>query len=415
MTIYLLTAEPWRADDQINAIEAKLLAMIPELRQIEKIQDISAEISSKSDGKIVVIFVSPTLPRSSIDNFINIASRYRDRVFFVLVSNEISGDDYKRLIRSGGADWIAAKGSLQEITELIYKQRLSNYAVQAKEADIKPTIISFLPCMGGVGNTTIALEVALGIKLAKATRPWKVCYIDLDFQTSHVCDYLDIDARFQIHDILDRPERLDEQLFELFVSHHASGLAVFAAPRSKLDPCLVDATVLDPFVDMILDKYNFIVLDLPVPWFSWTGPTLENSDAIIMTGINTIPCLRQARATLDAVVNTKVSSSQIAIVMNRITHRFLGGMERRKHVESVFPNEQIFYIKEHRDAVDRVNTGTPAALGGGHTKDFAQLTSFCTSLRQTPRRAKLPDERQEKTSATVGRFRVPPKDSRVEQ
>ena len=242
MAIYLLTTEPWKADDQVKAIEAKLLTIIPELRTIEKIQDISAEIRHKSDEKIIVIFVSPALPRSNIDNFINIATRYRDRVFFVLISNEISGDDYKRLIRSGGADWVAANGSLQEIPDLVYKQNLPRQSVP--QADIKPTVISFLPCMGGVGNTTIALEVALRIKLAKATRSWKVCYIDLDFQTSHVCDYLDVDARFQIHDILDRPERLDEQLFELFVSHHACGLDIFAAPRSKLDPDLIDAAVL---------------------------------------------------------------------------------------------------------------------------------------------------------------------------
>jgi pilus assembly protein CpaE len=384
MTIYFLTAEPWKADDQIKAIEAKLLRMLPELRTIEKIQDISAELSSKSDAKIVVIFASPALPRSGIDNFINIATRYRDRVFFILISDEISADDYKRVIRSGGADWVAAKGSLQEIPELVYKQKLPFRSVPAQA--IKPTVISFLPCMGGVGNTTIALEVALRIKLAKGSRSLKICYIDFDFQTSHVCDYLDIDARFQVQDILDRPERLDEQLFELFVSHHACGLDIFAAPRSKLDPCQVDAAVLDPFLEMILEKYNYIVLDLPVPWFTWTVPTLESSDAIIMTGINTIPCLRQARATFDAVVNAKVSSSQVAIAMNRVGHRLFGGIERRGHVESVFPNEKIFYIDEYRGAVDRVNTGTPAALGGGHAKDFAKLASFCATVRQAPMR-----------------------------
>jgi len=309
-----------------------------------------------------------------------------------LISNEISGDDYKRLIRSGGADWVAATGSLQEVPEMLYRLHLPDHGKPA-QGDIKPTVVSFLPCMGGVGNTTIALEVALGVKLARATRSWKVCYIDLDFQTSHVCDYLDIDARFQIHEILDRPERLDEQLFELFVSHHACGLDIFAAPRSKIDQCQVDAVVLDPFLEMILEKYSYIVLDLPVPWFSWTGPTLESSDAIMMTAINTIPCLRQAKATLDAVLNIK-KSSQIAIVMNRVKHRLVGGVERRKHVESVFPNEQVFYISEHRDAVDRINTGTPAALGGGHAKDFAQLTSFCTTLRQT-----ASHERQKKQKA----------------
>jgi pilus assembly protein CpaE len=240
--------------------------------------------------------------------------------------------------------------------------------------------------MGGVGNTTIALEVALRIKLAKATRSWKICYIDLDFQTSHVCDYLDIDARFQINEVLDQPERLDEQLFGGFVSRHGCGLDVFAAPRSKLDPRNIDAETLDPFFEMVLARYNYLVLDLPVSWFSWTIPILENSDATILTGINTVPCLRQMRATLDEVVKTKVSASQIAIVMNRVKRRLLQRIERQTHVARVFPNEKIYYIREHADAVDRVNTGTPAALAGTHVKDYINLMSFCTSLRQASRR-----------------------------
>ena len=76
-------------------------------------------------------------------------------------------------------------------------------------------VVSFLPCRGGVGNTTVALECALNIKLGKATRSWKVCYIDFDFQTSHVCDFLDIEARLQIQEIFERPERLDDKLFEI--------------------------------------------------------------------------------------------------------------------------------------------------------------------------------------------------------
>src|SRR5512133_3457651 len=156
MTIYLLTSEPSTKNDQIERIEAKLLKVIPELRKIEKIEDIAADIRGKPDSKIVVIYVSPTLAGSGMDNFINVASRYRDRIFFILVSNEISGDDYKRLVRSGGGDWVAAERSFQEIPELIYRQRLPSTGVS--QTDTKPTIISFLPSTGGVGNTTIALE-----------------------------------------------------------------------------------------------------------------------------------------------------------------------------------------------------------------------------------------------------------------
>jgi Flp pilus assembly CpaE family ATPase len=387
MMIYLLTSDPSINTGQIDSIETKLKSSIPELHKIEKIEDIADEISGKHDKKIIVIFVAPELPNTGIDKIINVANRYRHRVFFILVSNEISGADYKRLVRSGGADWVAAGGSLQEIPELIYKQNLPA-EVTGKEV-IRPTIVSFLPAMGGVGNTTIALEVALSIKTAKATRSWKLCYIDCDFQTSHVCDYLDIEARLQINDIADHPERLDEQLFELFITHHNSGLDVFAAPRSKLDPFEIDTEVLDPLLEMVSAKYDFVVLDLPVPWFNWTPPLLENSDAIVLTGINTIPCLRQMKSTLDEVLNLKTVPPHIALAMNRVTHNLIGGVERRKHILRVFPNEEIIYVEEDSKAVDRANTGTPAVLGGGQAKNFAKIASFCSNLRQITKRANV--------------------------
>src|SRR3974390_725036 len=144
MAIYLLTSDPSANTDQIQAIEAKLKSIVPDFHKIGKIEDIAAKISAKVDTKIVVIFVSPDLSGDAIDKLINIANRYRHRVFFILVSNEISGADYKRLIRSGGADWVAAKGSLQEIPELIYKQ---NLPVTVSAQQINPTIVSFLPSM----------------------------------------------------------------------------------------------------------------------------------------------------------------------------------------------------------------------------------------------------------------------------
>jgi pilus assembly protein CpaE len=382
MTTYLLAPGP--KTKEAEAIEAQLKDTIPQLRKIGKLEEIAAEINAKAGGKIIVIFVSPFMPAGGIDSFIDISRRYREKVFFILVSNEISAIDYKRLIRSGGADWVAASSAPQEIPEIIYRQNArSDSEPAASGAKAKPTIVSFLPSVGGVGNTTIALEVALHIKLAKTSRNWKICYVDLDFQTSHVCDYLDIEARLQIHDLIDQPERLDEQLFELFISHHSCGLDVFAAPRSKIDPCQINVSALDVLLEMILHKYDFIVLALPVPWFSWTVPTLENSDAVIMTGINSIPCLRQMRTTLDEVLGTKARPSQVAIVINRATRNLVGRIERRNHVENVLAKENIFYVREDPQAVERANTGTPAALGGPgrSVKDFAKIASFCAGVK----------------------------------
>lgn len=405
MTLYLLTPDP--LNHQVEAIETTLRDLIPELRKIRSVDEIAAElngkgpkpnqkgssgeIAGKTAGKIIVIFLAPSLATTGIDNLINIARRYRDKVFFILVSNEISATDYKRLINSGGADWVGAGSPLQEIPEIIYRQNARPGMETGASAKAKPTVVSFLPSMGGVGNTTIALEVALHIKLAKASRSWKVCYVDLDFQTSHVCDYLDIEARLQIHELFDQPERLDQQLFDLFVSSHASGLDVFAAPRNKADPCAVNVDALDALMEMILEKYDFVVLDLPVAWFNWTPPILENSDAVIVVGVNTIPCLRQMRSTLDTALTVKVPASKLAVVMNRVTRGLLGGIARRRHVDSIINEKSAFFVREDPLAIERVNTGTPSALENAvrAAKNFGKLAQFCASLRRgAPRDAR---------------------------
>src|SRR5665213_6885 len=382
MTIVLLTSDA--KTKEVKAIEANLKGAIPELRKIGKAEEIAAEIDKNTNEKVIVILVSPFLAAGGIDDFLKLSNISKEQTFFILVSNEISAVDYKRLVRSGNVDWVATESALQEIPEIIYRQnaRLDS-APNRSQPKAKPTIVSFLPSMGGVGNTTIALEIALQTKLAKISRDWKTCLVDLDFQTSHVCDYLDIEPRLQIREIIEQPERLDGQLFEQFISHHSCGLDVFAAPPSKIDPQQISLDALDVLFELILEKYDFLVLDLPVPWFSWTARILEISDAVIMTGINTIPCLRQMRITLDAVLDAKAAASEVGIVINRAAHNLFGQIERRTHVESVLAEPNKFYVREDSQAVERANTGTPAALMAHRriTRDYAKIASFCAGIK----------------------------------
>lgn len=378
MATFLLPASP---SPEVEAICGRLHELIPELRDIKGIDEIATEINRQAAETQIVIFVSPDISAAGLDNLINISERYRERVFFILVSNEISATDYKRLMRSGGADWLAAQGSLAELQEIISSRLSPPPGSVEQKHNGKPTIVSFMPCRGGVGNTTVALEIALNIKLAKKTRSWRVCYIDLDFQTSHVCDYLDIEPRLRIQEIFDRPDRLDNKLFEAFVSKHSSGLEVLASPRSTLDPCATNVVALDALMDLILNNYDFVVIDLPPLWFAWTAPTIENSDAVVVTGINTVPCLHQLRATLDAVLAVK--TSHVIVAINRIARGLFGGIKRNSHIRTVLPDKNIFYIQEDSRAIDRVNTGTPAMLDSNSSlkNDITKLSAYCVKLK----------------------------------
>src|SRR5262245_10521780 len=394
MAIYLLSAgaEMTRA----RLVEQRIRRAIPELTVIADIKELSAAVARASinDPAFVLIIASS----SAMDYFTKVADMvpsYRGRVFFVLISDELSATDYKALMRRGDADWVSSDADSREILDIVARHRRRKNVEHASDTSgAKPTAVSFVPSAGGVGNTTLALETAVKLKADKATRERKICIIDLDFQRSHVCDYLDLEPRLKIQEIMDNPDRLDDQLFDIFISRHTSGLHVFAAPRGSFDICELNVSALDALFNLASLRYELILIDLPVTWFGWTDQVVSASDGVIVTGVNTIPGLRQTVETLKAVRRARSSAAartsvpgadlQIAVAMNRCQRRFMGGIRHRRHVETVLGDERVFYVSEEPVALESINTGTPIGLNkssGSFVKDIAALAAFCGGLK----------------------------------
>ncbi len=384
MPIYM-----WSADldvEKTKAIEFRLRKAVPDLVTISSMDDVFAAPARGSSGHTYVLVVPPSRNRPAFAKLIDIASRYRDQLFIILISDEISIADYKAVMRTGGADWVSTNANPQEILDII-SRRQARTVVEARPGESpgrKSVAISFVPSAGGVGNSTLAVEAGVHLKTNKATRDRNICLVDLDFQSSNVCDYLDIEPRLQIQEISTDPERLDAQLFDIFISRHTSGLDVFAAPRTKFEYCDLDVSALDTLFSIAAARYDLMLIDLPVTWFAWTSKIIAASDAVLVTGVNTVPGLRQTVETLAAVRETPHAPDQIAVAVNRCQRRLVGGIVRRHHVETTLGREQVFYVGEEPMALESINTGTPMALNKNYRaigKDVAALAGFCASVK----------------------------------
>jgi pilus assembly protein CpaE len=373
--------------EQSSGIERNIKTVIPDLIKIANLEEIARDITGHKNAPVYILVAGPADNSSYIDRFVEIATQQRGRFFFVLISEDISTSNYKRLVRTGNADWVSVAGAPQEIAEIFAKRRSTPTLVEPTSSEPeKPTTVAFLPSAGGVGNTTLLTEIGVSLKMQKATKDQRICVVDLDFQTSHICDYLDVEPRLQIQEISENPDRLDAQLFDIFVTHHSSGLDVFAAPRSKFDHSTLNVSALDALFGIIAKRYDLILIDLPVTWFAWTVDIIANSNAVIMTGINTIPCLRQLSQTLAVVRDARPSSAQdtVAIAINRCERTLLGGVERRQHVESVLGGEQVFYVGNDPTVVESANTGTSLAQSSGSRKTIKEISAiaeYCVGIR----------------------------------
>jgi Flp pilus assembly CpaE family ATPase len=234
MQVYLLNAGLDPAE--LSNLEARIRIRVPNLHRIEHLEPLRVDRlrSDIEEEKPCVLYPVSSSGEVSFDHLIDVANQHHQFCFIIFISEEISATHYKRLLQTGAGDWVSAHNAAEEIADIIWRRMSPGAAPRSGRR--KAAIVALVSSGGGVGNSTLAVEIGAQLRTNKSTRDRSVCLIDLDFQNSHICDYLDIEARLQIDELAANPGRLDAQLLELFLSHHSSGLDVLAAPRSKATP-----------------------------------------------------------------------------------------------------------------------------------------------------------------------------------
>jgi pilus assembly protein CpaE len=385
MTIYLTQ----RGGDEARAreIEGRLKSTIPNLKRVSSVEDIDPKQVAGAESATIVLIAAPRAD-ANVDDLIDEVRRHPRRLFFIVVGGDISASDYKRLIQSGNADWVAESAPPQEILEIVGR-------VSAPLRDVAadaPIVVSFTPSAGGVGNSTLAIETAVHLVRDKSNKGAKVALVDLDFQSSHVCDYLDIAPKFQFEEIVATPDRLDDQLLNAFISHHSSGLDVLATSRSRFHARDLGVEALSTLFDRMTQRYGAIIIDLPLSVHSWTLPVLAASKGILVTGLNTIPGLRQIEETMRALREEPTIKADVRAVINRCDISVLGKVTRADHVARILGDEKRLLVRNARVATECVNVGTPITLAypsDKSVKDIAAIAAFCVSLNSAPARKRL--------------------------
>jgi pilus assembly protein CpaE len=374
---------------QSSALEPRIRARLPSVQVISRLEEVTTVLARRPAQKELACILFPIVLNGSqgFDRMVSIATQHRDSIFFIFISEDISASDYKRLVQTGGADWASTANAPAEVAEILHRIREAHQSeVEETKSATEPVMIAFVPSAGGVGNSTVAIETGVQVKLAKRTRSRRVCLVDLDFQNSHVCDLLDIEPRMQIHEIASNPDRLDAQLFDLFVSRHtASGLDVLAAPRSRDKSVDLDVKTLEALFGVVGSRYDLVLLDLPVPWFSWTRQLLSAVEAVFVLGLNTIPGLRQVVDTLHAVRAVHRVPAKVSVILNRCESQLIGGVARRQHAKNLLAGEEVRYIREDTEnAIQSINTGIPMAGRGKIGKDIAAIIPVVSEAQPIP-------------------------------
>jgi Flp pilus assembly CpaE family ATPase len=142
---------------------------------------------------------------------------------------------------------------------------------------------------------------------------------------------------------------------------------------------------LDALFVMLSQRYDVLIVDLPAHWFDWTPQILSASNLAFVTGLNTVPGLRQVAESVKAVQGLDNPPAEVAVVLNRCKRRLIGGVVGQRFVKRVLAAQTVFYVREDPAAAKQsANTGVPVSLGtplSRISKDVAKLGSLTCARR----------------------------------
>lgn len=223
---------------------------------------------------------------------------------------------YRRLLKFGVGDYLVAPVEPMAVIEAVAQ------LFQGGAAEQLGKVVAFLGSRGGVGSSTVALNVA--------TAMGNHCHaaallLDLDLHFGTAAFDLNLEPAQGMREALDEGERLDPTLLDRLTTSYGDRLGVLAAP-CKLDDAPCDPEGLARLIDTARATTPHLLLDLPHAWSPSVRRALLAADEIVLTATPDLAGLRNARNIAASLRAARPNDSPPRLVLNKL------GVPKRKEL-----------------------------------------------------------------------------------
>jgi pilus assembly protein CpaE len=174
-------------------------------------------------------------------------------------------------------------------------------------------VISVVSPKGGVGKTTVATNVAVGLA---RTRRHSTVLVDLDIQFGDVASALNLNPEYSLLDTLHGPASRDTMVLKTFLTLHETGLYVICGPKSPGEADSITAQQVSHLLQMLASEFDYVVVDTAPGLSEHVLAAMDaSSDLVLVTSMD-VPGLRGLRKELDALTELGMLNDPRCVVLN---------------------------------------------------------------------------------------------------
>jgi pilus assembly protein CpaE len=220
--------------------------------------------------------------------------------------------DRQTAIRSGASDYLSKPVTSQELIEQV------DGLLAKKSPEVIPEqgmIIAFYGLRGGVGQTTLAVNLAAALRRVSQQ---SVCLVDFSPSIGQAVWHLRLQARSTWADLLES-DGLDWNVLKNRLMSHPSGLQVLAAPVVPESPTALSSETAARILSLLRENMNFTILDLPHGFSPSFMAGLEAADVALHVVAPEMVSVQTAVQVNRTLIKQGITFRQKSYIMNQIT------------------------------------------------------------------------------------------------
>jgi len=193
-------------------------------------------------------------------------------------------------------------------------RKASHARRQLQTAAHRGRVMTVFSPKGGTGKTVVATNLAAMLAKKEGNR---TLLLDLDLQFGDAAIMLGLEPAKTVYDLVVAPGELDPEKLAGYVTKHACGLDVLAAPLRPEDAELVVESKVTALIDVARASYDAIVVDTSPFFHGAVLATLDRTDQLLVLCGLDVPTLKNVRLALQTLEQLSFPASRITYVMNR--------------------------------------------------------------------------------------------------
>ena len=242
-------------------------------------------LGAERSPEILIVDISGIdLPVSQVDALAEVCE---PGVTVIAIGNRNEIGLYRDLLQAGVTDYVVKPLTPQLIARAL---RQGTGAREAGAIQKKlGTMVALIGARGGVGTTTIAVNLAWDLANRQSRR---VALVDLDLQNGDCALALNIKPSPGLREALVNPTRIDSTLLERVMAPVGHRLFALSSEESLREELEITTEAIDTLVGALREQFHYVIVDVPrIPGMPYRR-ALDIADFRIIIGDQTLRSVR---------------------------------------------------------------------------------------------------------------------------